>query len=1389
MHDYQEQARDAFYANDTDTFNTLTAQISTMSQAMAASQGELQQYRYALEALSQLNGDMLTSSAAQAPMIFVDEQQYQLLQEYRAEIESLKADMADATEGGYDDSQLVAMQDELITLQQSCQQIEQQAQQTAAALGSDLGGQAADAQSKLYQLNTAVTAQQQALQSLSQRTEDAAQRYEELYSAFSSGDASVTAEQVQAAAAEYQLLSQSVQTATTELANLQAQQAQASQDWSSAQDSIDKYNNSLNDSGGFLVSALGGMENYKGIISALPQPLQGAINGISGMTSAAMKFIATPLGAIIAAIVLALQTLKSWFEGSAEGQRAFAEVSGYVSGVLGQLKEIVYAVGKAIYNAFKDPQKAVKDLWTTIKQNIVNRIEGLGGIFSSLGKMISAAFSGNLDDVNKEFKNFQENLTKAVTGVDHASDKLKSWVSHVGDAAKATSELSVREHDLARQRSQWQAEEAKLDAKIAEQRTKMYTGTAQERKAAAKAAEELINQKYDKQQQFAQEEYDIIKTRNSLTTNSVEDYEAEEAAQARLLQVETQRSQAKMMFKRREASADKSLEQASKKAEQQAQKAAEAQLKINETLAAMRDANALAEIELMADGSDKEIAKIDNAYQKVKTELMKKRRELAKLNRTAGVTAVNAEGLTEEQVQALNQMEQLARQSADKQREEALKADAQAMRDYLEQYGTFQQQKLAIAQTYAEKIAKATSEGQRLSLERERDAKLQQVDTKALQQQIDWSKVFGSLAGVFQDQLRDTYTKLQQYTHTEQFASSTAEEKKTVYDAMENIRKELGGGEGTLNFAQLKQQVEQVGLKMRQLQTSQQALAEAQQRQRDAQQAYTDALKTGDAAQIHSAELNLQVANTAVKTATDASNSIAEDLQNLNTASRDTIEGLQGVAQGLSQLKSGSLQTAFEGLKQTMTSLDKLNIGGAVGQAISTFAKTLSNAGIVGEIISAVLGILDVLKDGIGTLIASLVDTAFNAVNGILKDVLSGKFAVDIFNSLKDGLTGTLDALSFGGFSSLFHSSNAQKVQDREDELVKSQDRLASSIDELKKAIDKQNGTEAINSANTLIEAQKQNEEIQRQRLANQMSYSGAHHSNAYYWNMSASDIAQVNSLLGTAISGTWQEFMTLTADQFNQIRTYLPNVWSTMLDMGYYDKSEYFDSYADVADSITDAVDTLNEKLMQVSFDDVRSTFVSTLMDMTSDASTFADDFSKMMMQAMLEFQFSDLYETQLKDWYESAAALIEKENGELTEAQIASLQSGWNAIVQNGIQLRDTLADITGYDEADSVSATSATMQSMSQDTGEEIAGRMTALQIAVEASRERDDVYVPMISEQLTSMYAIQQQIQRNVAETIDIQQQSAQYLAQITQYTSSLPAIQTAVEKIEKVTRNL
>ena len=68
---------------------------------------------------------------------------------------------------------------------------------------------------------------------------------------------------------------------------------------------------------------------------------------------------------------------------------------------------------------------------------------------------------------------------------------------------------------------------------------------------------------------------------------------------------------------------------------------------------------------------------------------------------------------------------------------------------------------------------------------------------------------------------------------------------------------------------------------------------------------------------------------------------------------------------------------------------------------------------VVGWIVS----IIDLFKDGLSVVIGGLLDAVFNAVSGILDDVLSGDLFVTIGKSLLSGVGKIFDALTWGGFS------------------------------------------------------------------------------------------------------------------------------------------------------------------------------------------------------------------------------------------------------------------------------------------------------------------------------------------------------------------------------------
>lgn len=731
-------------------------------------------------------------------------------------------------------------------------------------------------------------------------------------------------------------------------------------------------------------------------------------------------------------------------------------------------------------------------------------------------------------------------------------------------------------------------------------------------------------------------------------------------------------------------------------------------------------------------------------------------------------------------------------------------AEANAMRKYLKEYGTFQQQKLAIAEEYAEKIKKASTEGEKLSLGRERDSAIQQVDINALNQKIDWQSVFGNFSGILGSQLKETLDGLKEYVNTDKFKNSSEADKKIIYEAIDRLREVTPGGEGTLNFNKIQQQMDGLGAAINRLQTATLNQDIAFQNLKKAENDYANALKTGDKGAIDSARQALDLAKLGANAANDAYKSAEVEVQNfgnnLRDVGADTVDGLNSVASGLQSFADSTLPGIFRGLQNTLTGLSKLNIGGAVGDAIGKLSQTLSSAGVIGQIISAVLSILDILKDGIGPLISSIIDTVLNAVNGILDNILSGDMFVQIFSSIKDGIGNILNTISFGGFNSLMDKisgSNAKEVQEAIDRLTDRNETLEKSIDRLTDVMEKSAGVKSIS-------AYEQAYKYQQEQIANtlkiaqeQARYSNSHHSWKYYMEWTDEQLRWARKNVDNNFSGTeslWglspeqMKLLLSNADIYEQIKSAGKGGYGGRV-------MEKLEAYADQAGKLEELTEKINESIMQISFDGLRDNFLESLMDMDKDAKSFSEDFSEYMQRALLNFSMGDLFDDELKAWYNSIADLMKEQSGKLTKKQIEDARKDYDLMVQKAMNERDKLAEITGYTGGSSSSSQESTKKGFaaaSQDSIEELNGRFTALQIAGEEIKNQNQLQTMSILELRKDMLPIVANttgIKDIASETRDLLRLSYEAIMDIRDNTNVIvKPIQQMASDIAEVKRN-
>ena len=707
-----------------------------------------------------------------------------------------------------------------------------------------------------------------------------------------------------------------------------------------------------------------------------------------------------------------------------------------------------------------------------------------------------------------------------------------------------------------------------------------------------------------------------------------------------------------------------------------------------------------------------------------------------------------------------NQMNAI-RDKAVKQNEDVLAKEAQSMYDYLKTYGTFQEQKLAIAADYAKRISEienstdldSNKQWKIKSLKEEQKKETDSVEASAIMQKIDWYQVFGNVGGIMKDALVPLLADLDKFVGTDKFQNLGADQQKSIVDAMQNIRNSIGNT-SDLGWKDLARDVVAYQDALKNAKIAQEEYTKTETllipRIKVLQEQIESAEKSGNVAeqtglqeelnkvqgQLAESGKKVVTANTKVRT---SGQKLAQTTQNvtqpisaihkfLSTSGLsdlaslwDSFDKLKGGINGLKALKEA--KNAADGLKGM--GKEAADAAAAAGKkAGDELSEELAKAELIGQIVAAILEILDVLKDGIGTLISSLIDTVLNAVNGILKNILSGEFITQIGGSLVSGIGNILNTISSGGFNSLFGvGGNAKEVNRTIDKLTARNEILTDAIDRLRDSIDKTSGIKAVEDSEKAEKLQKEKEQNLKDIMVAQMGYHGSHGSfNSYFRGFSQEQINKVSEAIGRQWNGNLSDIR--SADEANALLQN-PDIVNKIQNTGKGNYGgrvlEKLKDYAAEAGTLEDIADDLAESLMQISFDSLKSEFIDTLMDMNSSAQDFSDNFSKMLMQAVLKAKVDDLLGNDMQAFYDEWTERAKANGGKLSQTDINELKGRYDEMVQEGLKIRDEVAEITGYKQSYEQSVSSGSFESMSQDTGEELNGRFTAVQIATEGTYE--------------------------------------------------------------------
>lgn len=885
---------------------------------------------------------------------------------------------------------------------------------------------------------------------------------------------------------------------------------------------------------------------------------------------------------------------------------------------------------------------------------------------------------------------------------------------------------------------------------------------------------------------------------------------ADYATAAEQKQTEADRKKKELADKKSESDKKNKNEKAireQKRAEEQRKKAQE---ELNKDLLALQQQNQDDEIALMREGTQKRLAEIDNDYKKRIAEIDKQEAEFKKKNKEAGLQGLGADGLTKEQQNALQEAADNAAKERERQTNEVYAAEAQAMRDYLKEYGTYQQRKLAIAEEYAKKIQEAQTEGERLSLQASMDDALSKLDFEQMKEKMNWEDVFGNLGDMTISQLERIRQQLRNMLSDgdlglEEYKTAVEQIDKintAIVEKNDEVKNTLGL---ILPMTQRRKEIEMevaeaertVNSLMREMMEMQNSLN--QQRESVAGYLQSSGISVG-AQDIISSNFDSILSRIGGLFGEDSDiyKNVQKSFDNIAVSERkltNTTQKLVGAQNNEygARTKLNNFLTNFGNKLQAVSDIMSL-----IGSNIQSLPDLFSQLGI------------DMSGD-FGKGINDLANASQSASN-FIKDAMSGNFV----GALSNGIGAVRGVLS--GFNNIFGfgigKGNAEYVTELTEKLTDSNDRLRDSIDRLKDKIDESAGGEAIKNYEQAKDAQEQLNRQTLEILKAQMSYTGAHHSNAYYWGEAIDGNAATSSRIYGSINksliewlktnpdasyninsvNSYEDIFKLTPEQMAYIRDYNREIWDEITDIGKYDKSEYWEKYADLAGQIENLTEQINENLTQVSFDSLRDSFMKKLLDMNADAQDFADDFGEYMMKSLLNYQLGDIFDEDLKKWYDDWAQMMNGQKGNLTDTQMNELKDRWENMVDEALSLRDSIADITGYTggSEEQQSASSKGFETMSQDTADELNGRFTALyesNLRIETAEQQQTVAITELKGNISALTAQAVGIYNIADETRTILANSYLELQQIRENTGEIvKPIKQMQADIAEVKRN-
>lgn len=827
--------------------------------------------------------------------------------------------------------------------------------------------------------------------------------------------------------------------------------------------------------------------------------------------------------------------------------------------------------------------------------------------------------------------------------------------------------------------------------------------------------------------------------------------EARRAAQRQATQKKADAEEAKATSEKAAKEAKKRAESAAKQRQKEfdiAQKEAEAQAKqrkatqnaISEAYIAQIDndgARERAEQERKYNLSIQQVAELEEKLKKENLAAKKARWE-AENKDTTKVWADTAEAKAGWEAVELNEQQQ-AQITATREKAEAeymrileqrQKAEIAVEDDFLKQYGTFQERKLAIAREYERKIREVEGSGMSESAKdaqvaayRKEQARAESaIDAQRMRQQLDWAALFQGTA-VIQGIGRQVLEEAGRYTRTEAFQTSDADDKKAIYEAMTALQEAISGEKGVFGasreFTEASHQVEAFASQLGEAKEMQQQYADAiEENTRIAET--TTGLEREEA--LERIKLYREMYDGEEQAISDLTAKTQVAASTMASAAKNFHDKLNSVTSGISKLASGNgLSDMYSGLSDVIK-----GFGGNNGKDLTDATGALGKAG---GYIGAAFSIADMINEqGLDKMVTNITSTASNAVVNIMKSMFSSDMWKSLLGGVVDGIMAPFDAI-FG------KQGNMEEMKKEMETLERSNEALENALNGLSEKLDNASFGDISQIGEDLEEYTEKLEGNTRKMMYNAAGRweRGSHSVAAKYAGLtreqdwmasifgteSKSSLAQINNALGTSFVSLEDMLNNITTSQMSKLQGKYIDVWQTFVDdinevanehNGGELLVEKMTEFAGLDGRLDEVKEKIQTKLLGISFDGMKDSFLNTLKDMTKDGSEIMDDFNDIVYRSI-----AGRYDGDLKSLRERAADAAKAEQWDVLhelERQYKDIVAQARSEVDEA-KRRGDIVDTEAYQQ----SATGRAFSSMSQESADELNGRFTAMQVGQE------------------------------------------------------------------------